>query len=76
MNQWSPCKRKDFVRRLRRLEFEGPFAGAHHQFMVYKERRLALPSNREYSVPQLKMMLREVKSVLNREVSSEEWNKL
>lgn len=35
MSQWNPCKRNDFVRRLRQLGFTGLYAGAKHQFMVY-----------------------------------------
>jgi hypothetical protein len=44
--------------------------------MVYKEHRLAIPSNREYSIPQLKMMLREVESILGQEITAEKWNNL
>ena len=76
MSQWSQCKRKDFVRRLRKLGFDGPFAGTRHRFMIFKEHRLAIPSNREYSIPQLKMMLRETESILRRKITFEEWNKL
>jgi hypothetical protein len=53
MSRWTPCSRRDFVRRLHRLGFERPFSGTRHQFMVYHEHRLAIPSNVEYSVPQL-----------------------
>ena len=73
MSQWSPCKRKDFIRRLRKLGFDGPFSGTRHQFMVYKEHRLAVPSNREYSVPQLKMMLRETEAIIGRDITAENW---
>ena len=76
MSQWSQCKRRDFVRRLRKLGFDGPFAGTRHHFMVYKEYRLAIPSNREYSIPQLKMMIRETESIIGRKITIEEWNKL
>ena len=73
MSQWSPCKRKDFIRRLRKLGFDGPFAGTRHHFMVYKEHRLAIPSNREYSVPQLRIMLRETESIIGRKITVGEW---
>lgn len=76
MSRWTPCKRREFVRRLRALGFEGPFSGARHQFMVHKQHRLAVPSNAEYSVPQLRMMLREVEEILGREITVEEWNRL
>ncbi len=58
MSRWTPCKRSDFIRKLRGLGFDGPFSGARHQFMVFSLRRLAIPSNVEYSVPHLRMMLR------------------
>jgi len=61
------------MRKLRHLGFDGPFAGTRHQFMVFSERRLAIPSYSEYSVPQMRMMITEVESILGREVSSEEW---
>jgi len=44
--------------------------------MVYQEHRLAIPTNKEYSVPQLRMMLREVESILGRKVTDNEWNNL
>jgi hypothetical protein len=65
MSQWKPCKRRDFIRRLRKLGFEGPYSGTCHQFMIYGGYRLAIPSNAEYSVPQLRMMIREVEEILN-----------
>jgi len=44
--------------------------------MVYKEHRLAIPSNREYSIPQLKMMIQEVGSILDRKIATDEWNNI
>ena len=76
MSRWTPCKRQDFIRRLRKLGFEGPFSGTRHQFMVYEQHRLAIPSNVEYSVPQLRMMIREVEEIIGRGISPGEWNQL
>ncbi len=73
MSRWTPCKRGDFIRKLRRLGFDGPFSGTRHQFMVLSQNRLAMPSNPEYSVPQLRMMVREIEILLGREISAEEW---
>lgn len=70
MSQWAPCKRKEFVRRLRKLGFDGPFAGTRHHFMIYGENRLAIPSNKEYSVPQLRMMVREVEVITRRKITA------
>ena len=76
MSRWTPCKRREFIRRLRRLGFDGPFTGTRHQFLVYKHHRLAIPSNEEYSVPQARMMLREAAGILGREIKLDEWEKL
>jgi hypothetical protein len=76
MARWAPCKRRDFIRRLRKLGLDGPFSGARHQFMTYEQHRLAIPSSAEYSVPQLRMMLREVEDIVGRPISLEEWNGL
>ncbi len=76
LNRWIPCRRRDFVRRLRVLGFDGPFSGTRHQFMVYQERRLAIPSNAEYSIPELRMMLHEVERIIDREITAGAWNSL
>jgi len=44
--------------------------------MVVAQKRLAIPSNPEYSVPQLRVMVREVESILGRGIDLEEWNAL
>ncbi len=76
MSQWNPCKLRIFIKRLRALGFDGPFSGARHQFMNYNNNRLAIPSNSEYSVPQLKFMIREIEALLGRTITSAEWSKL
>jgi len=76
MTQWAPCKRRDFIKRLRNLGFDGPYSGTRHQFMIYKTYRLAIPSNREYSVPQLKMMLNEIEKIIDKKISANDWNTL
>lgn len=76
MSRWKPVKRLNFIRRLRRIGFDGPFTGTRHQFMVYEEHRLAIPSNPEYSVPQLRMMLKEVEMIIGREIALTEWDHL
>jgi hypothetical protein len=76
MNPWQPCKRRVFIRRLRKLGFEGPLSGTRHQFMVFGNYRLSIPSNAEFSIPQLRMMIQEVESILGRTLDSDEWNRL
>jgi hypothetical protein len=76
VSRWTPCSRREFIRRLRQLGFDGPFSGTRHQFMLREGRRLAIPSNAEYSVPQLRVMIREVAGILGREIRLAEWNRL
>jgi hypothetical protein len=76
MSGWLPCKRREFIRRLRALGFDGPFSGARHQFMTFDDHRLTIPSNEEYSVPQLRFMLQEVADMIGHDPSVDEWNVL
>ncbi len=76
MSRWTPCKRQDFIKRLRLLGFEGPYTGTKHQFMLYQRNRLTIPSNNEYSIPQLKMMIKEIEGIISRKILLDEWNEL
>jgi hypothetical protein len=51
------------------LNFAGPFSGAGHQFMAFGSHRQTIPSNSEYSVPQVRMLVRQVESILVRSIS-------
>ena len=66
MSRWRLCKRREFIQRLGKLGFDGPSSGTRHQFMVYERHRLTIPSNTEYSVPQLRMLLQEVEEIIGR----------
>lgn len=76
MSRWTPCKRRDFVRRLHQLGFDGPLSGTRHQFMIYKQHRMAIPSNLEYSVPQLRMLIQEVEGIIGHKITVNEWTSL
>lgn len=76
MSRWHPCKRREFVRKLLALGFQGPFSGARHQFLRYNGHRLTLPHDEEYSVPQIKFLLREVEQIMNRQITLREWEQL
>jgi hypothetical protein len=76
MSRWRPCNRREFIKRLRKLDFDGPYSGTRHQFMVFGENRLTIPSNTEYSVPQLRMMLNEIERIIGRAITIDEWNNL
>lgn len=38
--------------------------------------KLTIPSNKEYSIPQLRMMIREVENIMGREINAGEWSGL
>ena len=40
----TPVSRRELVRRLVRLGFDGPYTGGRHEFMVHQDRRLILPN--------------------------------
>jgi hypothetical protein len=76
LRQWMPCKRRDFIRKLRQLGFDGPFSGSKHQYMIYEQYRLSIPSNSDYTISQLRMMIREIEEIIGRQISVDEWNGL
>ncbi|MDB6123569.1 MAG: hypothetical protein JWQ71_2562 [Pedosphaera sp.] len=74
MAAWRPLKRREFIRKLRAFGFEGPFSGTRHQFMVLGQHRQTIPTNAEYSVPQVRMLLRQVEAILGRTISLNDWD--
>ena len=44
MPPFGPVKRRDLIRCLRLLGFQGPFSGCEHQFMVRGSRRVRIPN--------------------------------
>ena len=76
MAAWRPLKRREFIRKLRDLGFDGPYSGTRHQFMTLRSHRQTIPTNSEYSVPQVRMLVRQVESILQRSLSIAEWDKL
>ncbi|NOZ95979.1 MAG: type II toxin-antitoxin system HicA family toxin [Acidobacteria bacterium] len=44
MSRLAPVSRRELIRRLRQLGFDGPFSGGRHQFMVRNEIRLVIPN--------------------------------
>lgn len=76
MSKWKPCKRKDFIKKLERLGFAAPEPGGRHFYMRYGTYTFTLPGNQEYSVPQVKTLLKEIKLGINKEISLAEWDSL
>jgi hypothetical protein len=56
------------------MGFIGPYSGTRHQFMVYNRFRLSVPSNDEYSIPQVKMLIKEIEKITGKPITIEDWN--
>jgi hypothetical protein len=44
--------------------------------MRYKTYTLTLPNNKEYSIPQVKMLLKEIEHGIKKKISLEKWENL
>ena len=72
MPRFGPIKRRDLIRYLRRLGFEGPYSGGKHQFMSKGEISLLLPNPHQGDIGKdlLARILRHGR------IRREEWEKL
>ena len=76
MVKWKPCKRREFIRKLKNFGFDPPEPGGRHHYIRYGSYTLTLPSNKEYSIPQIKMLLNEIESGIDKTISLKEWESL
>ena len=76
MGRWNPCKRKDFIKKLKKLGFGSPEPGGRHFYMRHHTYTLNLPNNKEYSVPQIKMLINEIENGIGKKISIGEWENL
>jgi predicted RNA binding protein YcfA (HicA-like mRNA interferase family) len=69
MTRLGSVSRRELIRRLHRLRFEGPFTGGRHEFMVRGSVRLILPNphRQDISADLLARILRQAG------VDREEW---
>jgi predicted RNA binding protein YcfA (HicA-like mRNA interferase family) len=72
MPPFGPVKRRDLIRYLRELSFEGPYAGGRHQQMVRGGTRVDIPNPHQGDISRglLSRILRQAG------ISREEWEKL
>jgi predicted RNA binding protein YcfA (HicA-like mRNA interferase family) len=72
MPSFGPIKRKDFIKILKQVGFEGPFAGGSHEFMIKGELRLILPNPHQSEISRdlLARILRQAN------ISREVWENL
>jgi hypothetical protein len=68
----TPISRREFIRRMLFLGFDGPFSGGRHEFLLRADRRLILPNPHrgDISVDLLARLLDEAG------VTREEWEKV
>lgn len=65
----NPVKWKEFVRRLKRLGFKGPFVGGKHPYMVKGRTVLTIPNPHRGDIG-VSLLIRILKQA---KVSKEEW---
>ncbi len=72
MPSFGPINRKHLIRYLKELDFEGPYSGGKHQYMVRGQIRLALPNPHrgDMSRDLLARILRQA------EIDRKEWERL
>ena len=76
MPNWNPCKRRTFIKKLKGIGFTAPEPGGRHFYMRYGSYTFTVPSNQEYSVPQVKMLLKEVEEGIGKKITLDEWERL
>jgi predicted RNA binding protein YcfA (HicA-like mRNA interferase family) len=76
MPKWNPCKRRDFIKKLKKIGFAAPEPGGNHFYMRYGTYTFTVPSNQEYSVPQIKMLLKEIEQGIRKTITLDEWESL
>ena len=72
MPRFGPVKRRDLIRYLRQLGFDGPYAGGRHQFMAKGDITLSIPNPHREDIGRdlLARILRQA------QVSQEKWENL
>ncbi|MBI1987837.1 MAG: type II toxin-antitoxin system HicA family toxin [Nitrospinae bacterium] len=64
--------RKELIRKFRSLEYEGPFSGGRHQFMIKGKKKIRIPNphgSGDLDVSLVREILRQAG------ITDEEWNK-
>ena len=72
MPQFKPITRKQLIRNLKKLGFDGPYSGGKHQYLIKENMRLTIPNphQKDISPHLLARILRQAK------ISKKEWENL
>jgi predicted RNA binding protein YcfA (HicA-like mRNA interferase family) len=68
----KPIKQKELIHYPRKLDFNGPYSGGKHQFMVKGDLRIRIPNPHKKDIGKnlLKLIMKEA------EISQETWERL
>ena len=72
MPRLVPIKRSDFIVRLRRFGFEGPYSGGKHQYMIQGQLKVWIPNPHQGDIG--KSLLARILTQAN--ITREEWESL
>lgn len=72
MPKLGAIKRNDLIRFLKKVDFDGPYSGGKHQFMIKGNIRLTIPNphKSDISISLLNKILKQA------QISKEDWEKL
>jgi hypothetical protein len=72
MPRIGPIKRKDLIYYFRRLDFDGPYSGGNHQYMMRGNVTVRIPNPHQGDIGE-SLLLRILKQA---HISKAEWEKL
>jgi predicted RNA binding protein YcfA (HicA-like mRNA interferase family) len=72
MPQLGPISRKELIRYLRQVGFEGPFSGGRHQFMIRSNFTIRIPNPHQADIGRELL----VRILRQGGISKEEWERL
>ncbi len=72
MPPFGPIKRKDLIRHLKQLGFEGPYSGGKHHFMVRGEITIRVPNPHQADIG-MELLARILRQV---GINRDEWEML
>ena len=72
MPPFGPIKRRDLIRALRQLGFNGPFSGGNHQYMVLLQLKVTIPNPHKADIS--KGLLTKILAEAG--ISREQWESL
>jgi len=62
MAKLAAISRNDLIRKLRKLDFEGPFVATRHQYMIRGSQKIFIPNphGKDIGVPLLRRIIKQI----------------